>query len=82
VFEVCIINQTKVCDRAQQGVGFGADRERNRSAFKKSSFVKKGAVKDVDKITINGGSDKPTELGCVQGGFISPSSEVKVGHEG
>jgi hypothetical protein len=45
--------------------------------LKKSSFVKKGAVKDVDEI-INGGSDKPTELVCVQGGFISPSSEVKV----
>jgi hypothetical protein len=39
--------------------------------------VKKGAVKDVDKI-INGGSEKPTELGCVQGGFIISSSEVKV----
>jgi hypothetical protein len=62
-------------------LGFGADRERNQFAFKKSSFVKKGAVKEVDEI-INGGSDKPTKLGCVQGGFISPSSEVKVGHEG
>jgi hypothetical protein len=70
-----------VCDGPQQGVGFGADRGRNRSAFKKSSFVKKGAVKDVDEI-INGGSDKPTELGCVHGGFISPSSEVRVGHGG
>jgi hypothetical protein len=39
--------------------------------------VKKGAVKDVDDI-INGGSDKPIELSCVQRGFISPSSEVKV----
>jgi hypothetical protein len=72
-----MINQTKVCDRARQGVEFGAERGRNRSAFKKSSFMKKGAVKDVDEI-INGGSDKPTELGCGQGGFISPSSKVKV----
>jgi hypothetical protein len=47
------------------------EKRRNRSAFKKSSLVKKGTVKGVDEF-INGGSDKPTDLGCVQGGFISP----------
>jgi hypothetical protein len=70
-----------VCDGARQGVGFGVDRGRNRSAFKESSLVKKGAVKDVDEI-IDSGSDKPTELGCVQGEFISPSTVVRIGHGG
>jgi hypothetical protein len=35
---------------------------RNQSAFKKGSLVKKGTAKDVDEI-INGGIDKPTNLG-------------------
>jgi hypothetical protein len=77
VFEVCIINQTKGVSEPDRVFELAVEMGRNRSAFKKSSFVKKGAVKDVDGI-INGGSNKPTELGCVQGGFISPSSEVKV----
>jgi hypothetical protein len=50
--------------------GLTAESGRNRSVFKKSSLVKRGAVKGVDEI-INGGSDKPTKWGCVQGIFYS-----------
>jgi hypothetical protein len=76
VFEVCIINQTRDVSEPDRVTELAVEMGRNRTAFKKSSFVTKGAVKDVDEI-INSGSDKPTKLGCVQGGFISPSSKVK-----
>jgi hypothetical protein len=50
--------------------GSRAERGRNRSVFKKSCLVKAAAFKDVDEV-INGGIGRPTEFGCVQGGFIS-----------
>jgi hypothetical protein len=56
VFEVCIINQTKGVSEPNRVFELAVEMGRNGSAFKKSSFMKKGAVKDVDE-TINGGTD-------------------------
>jgi hypothetical protein len=54
--------------------GLTAEGGQNRSVFKKSSSVKRGAVKGVDEI-INGGSDKPTEWGGVQGKSYSQGNK-------
>jgi hypothetical protein len=56
------MNQTKGVSEPDRVLELAVEMRRNRSAFKKGSLVKKGTVKDVDEI-INGGSDKPTNLG-------------------